>query len=216
MDHKLTESLHSVEKYTLDEMSDAERTQFEEHMFDCPICSEQVRQNFTVVENLKEVLREEPAASYASVPVRAAGWRDWLRPSSLLPTFAAAALALVLIYQSATHGHVVGRVLPLASVVAPVARGEAAPVQLVDSQLPTFIITFSVDGLSDSFVCEFEGASGKKILAVSSGPESVTSFNLPVELPAKSFPPGEYRMTLRPASKPDSIKTYPFVIQYSK
>jgi len=213
MDHNLAESLHSVEKYTLNEMSGAERTQFEEHLFDCPLCSEQVRQNFTAVETLKEVLREQPAASYLSVGT---GWRDWLRPSSLVPTFAAAALACMLVYQYASGPGMEARVLPLASVVAPVARGEAPPVQLVDHKSPSFVVTFSVDGLSDSFVCEFLTTAGKKIISIAGGPESVASFNLPVELPAKNFPPGSYRMILRPVSKPDSIKTYPFVIDYSK
>ena len=214
MDHKFAESLQSVEKYTLNEMSAEERTAFEEHMFDCPICSEQVRQNFTLVENLKEVLREEPAARYAAAP---SGYWAWLRPSSLVPTFAAVALACVLVYQNIGGGNQeFARVLPLASVVTSVERDASAPVQLVDPKSPTFIVTFGVDRLAEGFECEFINKAGKTVASVSHGAESVASFNLPVELPTKNFPPGEYRMSLRPASKPDSIKTYPFVVEYSK
>jgi hypothetical protein len=217
MDHKFAESLQSVEKYTLNEMSAEERTAFEEHMFDCPICSEQLRQNFTLVENLKEVLREEPATQHATAPVARSGWRAWLLPSSLVPTFAAAALACVLVFQHIGGGNQeIARVLPLASVVTSVERDASAPVQMVDPESPTFIVTFGVDRLAEGFACEFTNKAGKKVASVSHGPESVTSFNLPVELPTKSFPPGEYRMSLRPESKPDSIKTYPFVVEYSK
>jgi hypothetical protein len=217
MDHKSAESLQAVEKYTLNELSETERTQFEEHMFDCPVCSEQVRRNYALVENLKEVLREQPADSYLPAKERIWDPRSWFRPASFVPTFAALTLACVVVFQNAAVTNTESaRLLPLANVVAPVSRGESAPVQLVDRKSPTFLITFSVDDLAGGFICEFVNKEGHKLLTLSSAPESITSFNLPVELPSKTFPPGDYRMILRPASKPDSIKTYPFVVAYSR
>ncbi len=219
MDHKTAKTLQAAERYSLDELSDQEREQFEEHLFDCPVCSEQVRQNFTVTENLKQVFREGSLEAAHAAPAGRGGWQEWLRLPSLVPTFAALALAGFVVYQSANPGasETTAHVLPAASLLMPVSRGEAVPVQLIDPRSASLLLTFSVDALHpDSFLCEFKSAAGKEILRVTTGPETAASFNLPIQVPARLFPAGRYQMILRPVSEPDSIKSYPFVLENSK
>jgi len=211
MDHKLIESLQWADKYTLNDLSAAERTQFEEHLFDCPICSEQVRQTFTVIENLNEVLREERATS--SARATKAGWREWFRLPSLVPALAALCLAGVVVYQNAGSGQAdMAQVLTPSSFVAPVSRGDKTVVH-VNRKSAMFLLSFNVDGAKpDSLAFNFKDAAGKPVLTVKTEPQSTASFTLPILLPVKNFPAGEYRMLLHPLSEPDSITTYPFVV----
>ena len=217
MDHILAEKSQSVVKYAMNDMSDDERTEFEGHLFDCPVCAEQVRQNFTIVENLKEVLSEEKAKSTQSEAVRSSvsGWRKWFQIPSLVPTVAALGLAGLLFYQSATDSPV-ARVLMPESIVAPVSRGASDGIQ-VQRTSPLFLVTFMVDaGRPASFVCDFLHSSGESVLTLQTPAQNTAAFNLPVLLPAKSFPAGHYQMKLHPASEPDSITTYNFVVEDSK
>jgi anti-sigma factor RsiW len=216
----MVESLQSVDKYLLNELSSDERTEFEEHMFDCPICSDQVRENFTVTENLKEVLREEKAraAAQAGELSRGGWWRGWVGVPSLVPTFAALALACVLGYQDYGGGaSQIARVLPPpAAVLMPVARGDNQLQVQVGRKLPLFQIEVKGDSRQpDSFEMVFQNAAGAKVLALNSGAQKTTDFDLEIQLPVKSFPAGRYELILRPASEPDRIITYPFVIRDS-
>jgi anti-sigma factor RsiW len=219
MDHKMVETLESVDKYLLNELSSDERTHFEEHMFDCPICSDQVRENFTVTENLKEVLREEKARATVQVSELSRGgwWRGWLSVPSLVPTFAALALACVLGYQDYGGGSQMARVLPPpAAVLMPVSRGDNGLQVQVNRQSPLFEIEVKGDSRQpDSFAMEFQNAAGGKVLALNSGAQKSTDFDLKIQVPVKSFPAGRYELILRPASEPDRLITYPFEIRDS-
>ena len=88
------------ERYLLDEMSEVERFEFEEHYFDCAECAEDVR--------LGEMVRLEarrsgpamanPQASRAAVVLTSPKW--WRRPMVAAPWAVAATLAMVVGYQS--------------------------------------------------------------------------------------------------------------------
>lgn len=213
MDHKTIESNNLVEKYISDEMSEQERTEFEEHMFDCLVCSEQVRQDFTLVEHLK-ALSPDQLPVKAQVPAQKTGWRDWLRIPSLVPTFAALALACALGYQHLGGGPAeVARVLPQLAVLQPVTRGANDIVTVhVNRESPVFELSVNADKLpAGSFVCELQNVSGAKILSLAGGPQN-TAFDLRLQLPTRSFPSGRYQLILRPAAEPDSIITYPFAV----
>jgi hypothetical protein len=210
MNHELVETQHSIEKYTLDELSPDERAQFEEHLFDCPICADLVRQNFTVVENLKEVLRQKPLATAIT------GWRAWLQPHSLVPILASLALACVLFYQD--FGPMPGQtaeILPQVPALKATTRGTATVV-VVNRKSAFFVLPVNIDTLpSASFECEFYNAADKKLLTQKSGPMN-SDMDLRILLPAKTFPAGSYRLVLRTDAKPDSINSYRFEIQDAK
>ena len=99
------------ERYLLDEMSEVERFEFEAHYFDCADCAEDVR--------LAHTIRDEAARGTASLSTNVApdvqrtsdvvsGFSRtqakvlpfWRRPMQAVPWAAAAALALMVSYQS--------------------------------------------------------------------------------------------------------------------
>jgi hypothetical protein len=219
MDHKLAESLQSVDKYLLNELPADQRTMFEEHLFDCPLCADQVRQSFTVLENLKQVLREEKeSATSRASDAPSARWSNWFRIPSLVPTFAAVLLACLAGYQ---HFEITGsptaRILPPpAAVLLPVSRGESVAQATVPPAASLFRLEVKGDSTRlEAFTCQFQNAAGTILLTLTTPPQASTDFDLQIQLPAHTFPPGRYLLTLHPASEPDRIITYPFAVQDS-
>jgi len=101
MDHKVAVRQKLTERYLLDELNSEQRDEFEEHLFDCQNCAEDVRAGARFIEHSKIVLAEEavavPAPAAASAPPRP-GWFAWLRPAFAVP--ALAALLIVVGYQN--------------------------------------------------------------------------------------------------------------------
>ncbi len=208
MEHRVAEQMNAVERYVLDEFTPGERKDFEAHLFDCPICGEQVRQSAIAIENVKQVFREEREVSEASRQrSRNQGWAAWLRVPVLIPSFAALALAVVMVYQNAVFIPALEqpRVLASSAPIAAVTR-EAAPVVAVDPRRPMFDVSFDVDDRQayGSYTCEFQREGGASIFKVDCGTQRVASFRLGVLLPTKGFPPGRYVMILRPATDPSA------------
>jgi hypothetical protein len=93
------------ERYLLDEMSEVERFEFEAHYFDCAECAEDVRLGDTIRQEARHGGARQAGATNvvrASFQGRrssksAGGWR---RPMQAIPWAAAAALALMVSYQS--------------------------------------------------------------------------------------------------------------------
>ena len=217
MTHRVAEEQNAVARYLLGEFDDGERREFEEHLFDCMICGEQVRESAIAIDNLKEVLREETQPSRAEAKqVRVRDWKAWFRLPILVPSFAALMLAGFLTYQNSVYIPKLQQPQVLSNlVIAPQAR-EAAPMITTDPNQPRFNLNFLVDAPEafPAYICDFQNESGTSIARVESGPEKVASFTLGIVLPTKDFPPGRYVMVLRPASAPQTeVQRYNFVIQ---
>ncbi len=217
MEHRVAEETQAVERYLLDEFTPEERADFEAHLFDCPVCGEQVRQGAIAIENVKQVFREESEISEASRQSgRNQGWAAWFRMPALIPSLAALALAAVVVYQHSVSIPALQQPQVLSSeVIAPLAR-EAAPVVTIDSRLPMFNLNFEVDAPQAyaSYTCEFQRENGAAIVKLNDGGRKVASFTLGVLLPTREFPAGRYVMILRPATEPQTeVHRYPFVIQ---
>ena len=116
----------AAERYLLDEMSELERHQFEEHFFACHECAESMR--------LGGRLRHDAAEVFPAVPVvTASGWRG-SRRAVVLPWAAAAVLAIALAYQAAGPGQDGNATVALAPVaLRPASRGEVPIVTVPDS-----------------------------------------------------------------------------------
>ena len=219
MDHELAEREQAVDRYLLDEFTPEERLEFEEHLFDCPICANQIRRDAISVDNLKEVLREgeqQAAESRRSVKPPSRGWLEWLRPATLAPAFAALILAVTVGYQNFVSIPALEQPQVLSSFVIPPLARDGGPAITVDRRLPRFNLNFEVDSphAYPQYECDFQKDSGETVLVLSSGPREVASFTLDFLLPAKRFPAGHYIMILRAASDPQAeIHRYPFAIQ---
>jgi hypothetical protein len=88
------------ERYLLDDMSELERHLFEEHYFSCHECAEAVRDGAAMRE-AASLASSEPRRPLILAP-RKDRWsvRAWLRPEALVPLATAAALAMIVGYQS--------------------------------------------------------------------------------------------------------------------
>jgi|GEM_PF-1462567 len=228
MDHKLAESTGTVERYLLNELPPDERLAFEEHLFDCPICGDLVRSGVISIDNIKQVLREEPDRAVATGRVVAGGadeprrwnwssrWARWFRPATLTPSLAAVALAVVVCYQSLVYIPSIERPEVLTdNVIAPVTRG-GGPVITVDRSRPLFNLNFEVDSPQayPRYTCDFQLEGRGTVLQMDSGERQFASFTLALLLPEKLFPAGHYRMLVRPKAEPGTnIERYEFVIQ---
>ena len=217
MTHRVAEEQNAVARYLLGEFDDGERREFEEHLFDCMICGEQVRESAIAIDNLKEVLREETQPSKAKPKqLQVRHWKAWFRLPALVPSLAALGLAAVMVYQNSVFIPKLEQPQVLSNlVVAPQAR-EAAPVITTDPNQPRFNLNFLVDAPEafPAYICDFQNESETSIVRVKSGPEKVASFTLGILLPTKDFPPGRYVMVLRAASAPQTeVQRYSFLIQ---
>jgi len=84
MNHEEAQASQAVERYTLDEMQIEERDAFEEHYFDCRVCSEGVRDGAKMMAAGRRVARET-----SNVVPFVPRWKAWI------PAAAAAALLMV-------------------------------------------------------------------------------------------------------------------------
>lgn len=97
MDHDDAIREMSVERYLLEELSGSEREEFEEHLFACAACADDLKSGMRFVDAARAELRQ-PGYGAAAAPKRSlTDWISWLwRPSFLAPALAACLLLLVL------------------------------------------------------------------------------------------------------------------------
>jgi hypothetical protein len=221
MDHETVEATGTLDRYLLDELTPEERIAFEAHYFDCAVCAEKVRTGAVFIDTAREVMRAERVEA-------AAKWRDrqnqtswpgrlsaWLTPGRLVPSLIAAGLAVVVCYQNmVTLPALETPQLLSTSVIAPLARGEAATIT-IDRRLPRFNLNFLVDSprVYSGYICQFSRVGGGDIMTLDSGPRDVSSFTLSFLLRPGQFPPGSYELTLRPQSDRNLVvQRYTFVV----
>lgn len=99
MDHSEAIRLGAAEKYLLGELPSQQREEFEEHYFTCGECANDIKSGAVLVDNAREVLREEPAMQTVLKPAPARrGWLGWFQPGYGLA--AVLALLAVISYQN--------------------------------------------------------------------------------------------------------------------
>lgn len=105
MDHSEALQQMAAERYLLDELTPDAREAFEEHLFDCPECTLDLRAGAAFIEAAKTQLPELTGAMPAPIPSRflehkaKRQWRlFWRQPAFAAPAFAT--LLLVIGYQN--------------------------------------------------------------------------------------------------------------------
>lgn len=102
MTHQAAVATYAVERYLLDEMTELERHQFEEHYFDCQECAADLRAGAVMQEGVKAGMLGTAAPAAVREPSTVTAFRPkktW-SPSVVLPWAAAAVLAIAVGYQS--------------------------------------------------------------------------------------------------------------------
>ncbi|MEZ5402329.1 MAG: zf-HC2 domain-containing protein [Bryobacteraceae bacterium] len=101
MDHQVAVDTMAAQRYLLGELGHSEREAFEAHFFDCVSCATEIRDTAVFVDNLKVVLREQPARAQQGSPSWWDSLAEWIpfRLAGPVPAMATLALACLAGYQ---------------------------------------------------------------------------------------------------------------------
>jgi Putative zinc-finger len=95
MNHQEALQEMAVERYLLGELSGASLLTFEEHLFDCPQCAQDVNAGATFIDAARTELRFPRRAAVIAQPEPPRKWTDWLtNPRFLAPALGACLLLL--------------------------------------------------------------------------------------------------------------------------
>jgi hypothetical protein len=208
------------ERYLLDEMTEVERFEFEEHYFDCAECAEEVRLGDMIRQEARRVgppVAANPQATRPAVVLTSVKW--WRRPMVVVPWAVAATLAMMVGYQSLVT------VPGLRDAVGPqsiepvmlrgATRGAATTVTIVPGQR---FVALSADLMtppqSSSLAYQILDANRR---AIASGRSAVPASGAPLMLlvPVDELHrTGRYTLTLRDSSPNQVIGEYEFDVSY--
>jgi hypothetical protein len=101
MDHNEAVEQMTAERYLLDELTPDAREEFEEHLFDCPECAQDIRAAAAFVDEAKvqlpaltDNLPAPPSTGIGKPKVKRDRWLSWWRPAFAIPAFAALLVAI--------------------------------------------------------------------------------------------------------------------------
>ena len=208
------------ERYLLDEMTEVERFEFEEHYFDCAECAEDVRLGEMIRHEARRsgpVMAANPQANRPAVVLTSPKW--WRRPMVAAPWAVAATLAMVVGYQSMVTvpglRGAVGSQSIEPVMLRGATRGAATTVTITPGQR---FVALSADLLtppqSSSLAYEILDANRS---AVASGRSSVPPSGAPLMLlvPVDELPrAGHYTLALRDSGQNAVIGEYEFDVSY--
>jgi len=200
MNHDVVVRQKMTERYLLDELDPQQRDEFEEHLFDCRDCADDVRAGAMFVEQSKIVLAEETAAAPALAPVRPqAGWFAWLRPAFAVP--ALAVLLAVVGYQNlVTYPQLQAalkqpHVLPMASVNLGTWGAGGPTITTAPGQGFLLFVRISPDGVYDHYTADLVSPAGKLEWSLTF-PAVAGQDQWPVEVPGTNREPGTYTVAI--------------------
>ncbi len=223
MDHVEATGLQAVERYLLDELSSPERERFEEHLFICAECAEDVRAGAVFTDNLRSVARDAARRPFES-PERSGWFARLFRGPALVPSLAAAAFCAVTIVESAivipglrheVARYETPRAIPAYAIRA-ASRGEEGAIA-VPKNSPSFTIYFDATWKRQSggYVCQVLDASGAERARVKV-PERESGETVTLLLPSSRFASGRYTVVVRGSSSPSVVLgRYEFTLDLS-
>jgi len=141
MDHQSALATHAAERYLLEEMSEAERHEFEDHYFECRICAADVRQGAVMADAIRTGGAPATIVPFAPTAVRPA------RPVvQWLSIAAAGLLALVAGYQAFVvipdlRGESEAQALA-PTVLRPISRGD---LPVIERPAANALVSFAMD-----------------------------------------------------------------------
>lgn len=202
----------ATERYLLDEMSELDRHEFEEHYFTCAICADDLRAGAA----LAEAARASGAATSmpAGPPATVVPFRRRWTASAVAPLAAAAALAVVAGYQSlvtipALRDALAPRaVAPV--VLAPASRGEETVVGAGAEPL-VLSLDVNVPQASRELVYDLRTDSGT-VVVTGRTPTPLPGTPLVLMLP-RGIAAGAYVVAVRAADDPGAGNTYRFRVR---
>jgi hypothetical protein len=217
MDHDRAAAIKAAERYILDELSPAEREEFEEHYFCCEECAAQLRETAAFADNAAAVMRSrrEGFAARALRPARA----SWLgKPQWALAAVAALLVIAVaeLFYIRAVRMELAAALAPqavLSTTLQPMTRSEGDRVAIRPGQA-FFEVAMDVDPEAQASMYSYEiRAAEGNVMVRGSAAAPPPGAPIRLLLPAARFRPGSYVLRLSPAGGAALAEEFRFVIQ---
>jgi len=200
MNHDVVVRQKMTERYLLDELDPQQRDEFEEHLFDCRDCAEDVRAGAMFVEQSKIVLAEETTAAPAPANIRPQpGWFAWLRPAFAVP--ALAVLLAVVGYQNlVTYPQLQAalqqpQVLPMASVNLGTWGAGGPTITTAPGKGFLLFVRIPPDGVYDHYTADLINPAGKLEWSLTF-PAVAGQDQWPVEVPGMNREAGTYTLAI--------------------
>ncbi|MGJ5818979.1 hypothetical protein [Paludibaculum fermentans] len=207
MDHRSAIETTAVERYFLDEMPELERSEFEEHYFECEQCAEEIRVMSSLEANARAEVRVERPRERTEAPrpaqkTQSAGfWEryfNWLRPAIAAP--ALASLLAVMGYQNllepARSHDLTAPQAATQLLLRGETRGSGSVVTLPGNH--SLVLTLDLAGIRSqpeySVELQLENGTAAEPFKVSAPGAGEP---LTLSLPAGSVRQGRYQVTLR-------------------
>jgi len=189
----------TAEKYILNELTTAQRDEFEEHYFDCPECAESVR----LLSQLKTGAQLALSSQTAAVEVKKSrsSWTPewlnwWIRPQpALVGALAAFSLAGVIGYQNVQLKNQLRPQMVQSIILLPATRGELPTVHTTAAG-QFVLLEADVPSASGNLTWELRSSSSK-LVAEGRGPAPDPGLSFKVMLPTEQIPADEYRLIVR-------------------
>jgi hypothetical protein len=216
MDHSHAAEHHLVEQYLLEEMSSELRDEFEEHFFDCPLCSAELRATSAYLDLARtelqkpETLAEKQPQSLAAPSIQtitksSARWR----PAFSLLALAACLLLAAILYQNLiTLPHLRSEVatlstpelLPTLSLAGGTSRGGAVPSITLDHG-KSLLLQFDIPASSSeerisSYLCSIYSPEHQLLWTVSV-PAYDAKDTVSIRVPLRSSVSGIYLLEVK-------------------
>lgn len=203
MTHQQAASTFAPERYLLDEMTELERSTFEEHYFSCIECAEDVRAGAIMREGAQQGFLLPRTADRASagvpasvVPMRSR--RVWYQ-SAVVPWALAATLAIVAGYQSLVRAPELQRQTEAQALspitLRPASRGQE-PIVPVNPASTSVALVLDVSAEGAELIYDLRTAEGAGIVSGRAAtPPSGTPLLLLIPARAVNIP-GHYVLTI--------------------
>jgi hypothetical protein len=203
MDHQQAIQLGAVEKYFLDELPAPQRSEFEEHFFDCRECASEVRSTADFLDISRRELRRGNFASAAPKTLK----RSWLelftRPAVLTPAFGL--LLAVIAYQNSVvlprfSGQIARLrqpgVVATVSLIGGNSRGDALP--SISAAGQPILLSFDIPATRPypGYACVLIDASGTVVWRVPVSPAQALD-TVSISVPAGALRAGDYTLVVR-------------------
>ena len=204
MNHQEAENTNARERYLLRQMTDEERTVFEEHYLDCAQCLEAVTFGADFLDAGRELVEEQRLKLAEPAPARkdrAFSLRSLWQPVPALAMAAAVCLAALNFYQ---HSKITSQQNLIADLKAPrqevrylISSGQrmgSEAIVLSRNERLSFLINFVPRHEFTSYRAEINGnglANGYSIPVTASD----SDYSVNVSLPAAALADGEYQVT---------------------
>jgi hypothetical protein len=214
----------AVEKYLLGELAGDSRNVFEEHLFECQLCTADLKSGVTLLQGTRRELAANPRERMASA--RTSFLPAWLSPVWMVPALAAC-LAL-LVYQSAVV--VPGMRKQLAEVNAPavlntlaLAGGQARGAELPKVTAPkagSFLLAVDIPASTDyaSYLCVLYSPNGSTVWSGKVTEEQARDA-VHIQIPSAITESGENTLVVDgvrrdgPGAKMDILATDKFILE---